>query len=79
MLLHGTTTFGVTFGTGRGGTTITHKTVLFSVSARAVVTNKVETARMDSLRGSSVKLGMIQKRLAWPLRKDDSQKSRSAK
>ena len=28
---------------------------------------------MDSLRGSSVKVGTIQRRLAWPLRKDDTQ------
>ena len=33
--------------------------------------------RMDSLRGSSVKIGTIQRRLAWPLRKDDTHKSRS--
>ena len=32
---------------------------------------------MDSLRESSVKLGTIQRRLAWPLRKDDTHKSRS--
>ena len=31
----------------------------------------------DSLRGSSVKVGTIQRRLAWPLRKDDMHKSRS--
>ena len=31
----------------------------------------------DSLRGSSVKIGTIQRRLAWPLRKDDTHKSRS--
>jgi len=30
----------------------------------------------DSLRGSSVKIGTIQRRLAWPLRKDDTHKSR---
>ena len=30
-----------------------------------------------SLRGSSVKFGTIQRRLAWPLRKDDTHKSRS--
>ena len=30
---------------------------------------------MDSLRGSSVKNGTIQRRLAWPLRKDDTHKS----
>ena len=31
----------------------------------------------DSFRGSSVKIGTIQRRLAWPLRKDDTHKSRS--
>ena len=35
------------------------------------------TVRMDSLRGSSIKIGTIQRRLAWPLRKDDTHKSRS--
>ena len=30
----------------------------------------------DSLRGSSDKIGTIQRRLAWPLRKDDTHKSR---
>ena len=29
--------------------------------------------QLDSLRGSSVKIGTIQRRLAWPLRKDDTQ------
>ena len=29
------------------------------------------------LRGPSVKIGTIQRRLAWPLRKDDTHKSRS--
>ena len=32
---------------------------------------------LDSLRGSSVNIGTIQRRLAWPLRKDDTHKSRS--
>ena len=32
---------------------------------------------LDSLRGSSVEIGTIQRRLAWPLRKDDTHKSRS--
>ena len=32
---------------------------------------------MDSLRGSSVKIGTMQRKLAWPLRKDDTHKSRS--
>ena len=31
----------------------------------------------DSLRGSSVKIGTMQRGLAWPLRKDDTHKSRS--
>ena len=35
------------------------------------------TTHLDSLRGSSVKIGTIQRRLAWPLRKDDTHKSRS--
>ena len=34
-------------------------------------------AGLDSLRGSSVQIGTIQRRLAWPLRKDDTHKSRS--
>ena len=29
----------------------------------------------DSLRGSSIKIGTIERRLAWPLRKDDTHKS----
>ena len=32
---------------------------------------------LDSLRGSSIKFGTIQRKLAWPLRKDDTHKSRS--
>ena len=28
---------------------------------------------LDFFRGSSVKIGTIQRRLAWPLRKDDTQ------
>ena len=36
-----------------------------------------DIAILDSLRGSSVKIGTIQRRLAWPLRKDDTHKSRS--
>ena len=32
---------------------------------------------VDALRGSSVKLGTIQRILAWPLRKDDKHTSRS--
>ena len=38
---------------------------------------KQKTMFLDSLRGSSVKIGTIQRRLAWPLRKDDTHKSRS--
>ena len=37
----------------------------------------LQATQMDSLRGSSVKIGTIQRRLAWPLRKDDTHKSRS--
>ena len=35
------------------------------------------SVHLDPFRGSSVKLGTIQRRLAWPLRKDDTHKSRS--
>ena len=35
------------------------------------------TAWSDSLRGSSVNIGTMQRRLAWPLRKDDTHNSRS--
>ena len=37
----------------------------------------ISSSFLDSLRGSSVKVGTIQRRLAWPLRKDDTHKSRS--
>ena len=33
--------------------------------------------KLDSLRGSSAKLETIQRRVAWPLRKDDTHTSRS--
>ena len=34
-------------------------------------------AALDSFRGTSAKIGTIQRRLAWPLRKDDTLTSRS--
>jgi hypothetical protein len=37
---------------------------------------KMPAFLLDPLRRSSVKIGTIQRRLAWPLRKDDTQKSR---
>jgi hypothetical protein len=47
-------------------------------TATRVKTNSYCTPPLsDSLRGSSVKIGTIQRRLAWPLRKDDTHKSRS--
>ena len=39
--------------------------------------NPAAQSVLDSLRGLSVKIGKIQRRLAWPLRKDDTHKSRS--
>ena len=36
-----------------------------------------DVASSDSLRRSSDKIGTMQRRLAWPLRKDDTHKSRS--
>ena len=35
------------------------------------------TVNMDSLRGSSVTIGTMQRKFAWPLRKDDTLKSGS--
>ena len=35
----------------------------------------IATLLFSSLRGSSVKIGTIQRRLAWPPRKDDTHKS----
>ena len=37
----------------------------------------LHSVMLDSLRGSSVKIGTVQRRLAWPPRKDDAHKSRS--
>ena len=45
--------------------------------AREYHYRSMRTQEQDSLRGSSVKIGTIQRRLAWPLRKDDTHKSRS--
>ena len=52
---------------------------LYLVSAAAGRTSLPDgiLALTDSLRGSSVKIGTIQRRLAWPLRKDDTHKSGS--
>ena len=41
-------------------------------------TKNIGSYAEDSLRGSSVRIGTTQRRLAWPLRKDDTHKSRSA-
>ena len=56
--------------------------VLLSPSAFATITvpDTPATKRSwftDSLRRSSVNIGTMQRRLAWPLRKDDTHKSRS--
>ena len=50
---------------------------LLSVQLCCDVSPSPHTHFLDSLRGSSVKIGTIQRRLAWPLRKDDTHKSRS--
>ena len=39
--------------------------------------NLCATTYVDSLRGSSVNIGTVQRVLAWPLRKDDTRKLRS--
>ena len=48
-----------------------------SSNISAIIISLILRAVMDSLRGSSVKIGTIQRRLAWPLRKDDTHKSKS--
>ena len=57
-----------------------------SVIAHPVVSGWIQRRRsgfqkvylnVDSIWGSSVKIGKMQRRLAWPLRKDDTHKSRS--
>ena len=55
---------------GRGDPTITHPSILHPASWG----NQQPQSRNSS--ESSVKIGTIQRRLAWPLRKDDTQKSR---
>ena len=44
---------------------------------KAVKTDTKTILRLNFLRGSSFNIGTIQRRLAWPLRKDDTHKSRS--
>ena len=48
-----------------------------SISLTGFLARKDKLKLVDSFRGSSVKIGTIQRRLAWPLRKDDTHKSRS--
>ena len=60
----------------RERTTTTTKTRT-TICKQTAGTVKLLKKEMDSLRGSSVKIGTIQRRLAWPLRKDDTHKSRS--
>jgi len=51
---------------------------LVHLTALGTRTCRERTRRsMDSLRGSSVDIGTIQRRLAWPLRKDHAHRSRS--
>ena len=47
-----------------------------SISLTGFLARKDKLKLVDSFRGSSVKIGTIQRRLAWPLRKDDTHKSR---
>jgi len=47
---------------------------LFGLQAQV---SQTHADRGDSLRGSSVNIGTMQRILAWPLRKDDTHKSRS--
>ena len=64
---------------GKGGRPLREQTQCLR-KLRQAATGRASARRivmLDSLRGSSVKIGTIQRRLAWPLRKDDTHKSRS--
>jgi hypothetical protein len=50
---------------------------MWYVSRGALAPTITDAIEVDLLRESSVKIGTIQRRLAWPLRKDDTHKSRS--
>ena len=52
--------------------------ILYSMSYNVMVPDYIiiSSQFLDSLRGSSVRIGTILRRLAWPLRKDDKHKSR---
>ena len=50
---------------------------IYITKERQYIYLSIRKGKTDSLRGSSVKIGTIQRRLAWPLRKDDTHKSRS--
>jgi len=54
---------------------LTHRTTLMG-GAEEQVPFRADLL-LDSLRRSSVQMGTIQRRLAWPLRKDDTHESRS--
>ena len=60
--------------TGKVEDKVKIRTALVSVFDK---TGIEELGSSDSLRGSSVQIGTIQRRLGWPLRKDDTHKSRS--
>ena len=55
--------------------TLTHRATLMGRADEHVLFRADQL--LDSLRRSSAKIGTIQRRLAWPLRKDDTHKSRS--
>ena len=60
-----------------GMTNILNYDLVIIISIAACKGCMAKMSLLDSLRGSSVKIGTIQRRLAWPLRKDDTHKSRS--
>ena len=49
----------------------------YDLAAAHTITHLSIPIILDSLRGSSVNIGTIQRILAWPPRKDDAHKSRS--
>ena len=74
-------------GVGHGSCTVQHIIIYIYIVICACVCVYIDiytymlgqnaNTRSDSLRGSSVDIGTMQRRLAWPLRKDDTHTSRS--
>ena len=55
----------------------THTCIMFTGVVMYTNNKQQHNNKLDSLRVSSMTIGTTQRRLAWPLHKDDTRKSRS--